>query len=364
MLADPKALLSTGAAMIVMLAFEVFPVPPSVEATCTLLFFTPAVVLMTLTENEHAALAASVPADRLADEAPPAAVAVPPHVLVTPLGVASSNPAGRLSVNVSPVSGNPALGFWIVKVKLVTPPRGLVAAPNALLIVGGLATVRLAVAVLPVPPLVELTAPVVFVNRPEAVPVTFTTTVHVVLGVAMFPPLRLMPLDPATAVTVPPHRLAKPFGVATSKPAGSVSANAIPLTAVAFAAGLVIVKVKAVVPFKGMDGTAKAFAMAGGAITPMLADAVPPLPPSADVTFPVVLFLVPAAVPVTFTEKVQVVLAAKLAPARLTTLPPAVDEMVPPPQLPVSPFGVETVSPAGKVSLKPSPVTVVEALLF
>jgi len=118
------------------------------------------------------------------------------------------------------------------------------------------------------------------------------------------------------------------------------------------------------VPFKGMDGTAKALAMAGGATTPMLADAVPPLPPSVEVTFPVVLFLVPAAVPVTFTEKVQVVLAAKLAPARLTTLLPAVDVMVPPPQLPVSPFGVETAKPAGKVSLKPIPDTAVAALLF
>jgi hypothetical protein len=37
----------------------------------------------------------------------------------------------------------------------------------------------------------------------------------------------------------------------------------------------------------------------------MLAEAVPPVPPSVEVTAPVVLFFVPAVVPVTFTEKVQ-----------------------------------------------------------
>ena len=40
----------------------------------------------------------------------------------------------------------------------------MLAAPNALVIVGGVATVKLAEAVLPVPPLVEVTFPVVLVN--------------------------------------------------------------------------------------------------------------------------------------------------------------------------------------------------------
>jgi len=43
-LAAPNALMITGAPTTVMLAFEVLPVPPSVEVICTLLFFTPAVV--------------------------------------------------------------------------------------------------------------------------------------------------------------------------------------------------------------------------------------------------------------------------------------------------------------------------------
>jgi hypothetical protein len=38
--------------------------------------------------------------------------------------------------------------------------------------------------------------------------------------------------------------------------------------------------------------------------------------------------------------------------------------MVPPPQLPVRPLGVEIMRPAGRVSLKPTPVIVVVVLVF
>jgi len=50
-----------------------------------------------------------------------------------------------------------------VNVSDVVPFSGIVAAPNALVIEGGVATVRLAEAVLPVPPFVEVTLPVVLV---------------------------------------------------------------------------------------------------------------------------------------------------------------------------------------------------------
>jgi hypothetical protein len=43
-LVAPNVLVRLGGATTVMLAFEVLPVPPSVEVTCTELFFTPAVV--------------------------------------------------------------------------------------------------------------------------------------------------------------------------------------------------------------------------------------------------------------------------------------------------------------------------------
>ena len=72
----------------------------------------------------------------------------------------------------------------------------------------------------------------------------------------------------------------------------------------------------------------------------------------------------PAAIPVTFTENVQELLAAIVPPLRLITLVPAVAVIVPPPQEPVRPFGVETTKPAGSVSLKPTPVSDVLVLLF
>jgi len=109
------------------------------------------------------ALAASVPAERVTLEEPAAAVAVPPHVLVR-FGVeATTSPAGKLSVKAMPLSATLVFGFEMLNVSDVVPFSGIVAAPNALAIEGGEATVRLALAVLPVPPLVEVTAPVVFV---------------------------------------------------------------------------------------------------------------------------------------------------------------------------------------------------------
>jgi hypothetical protein len=88
----------------------------------------------------------------------------PPQFPLSPFGVATTRPEGKLSVNATPVS-EPALAIGLVIVKLseVEPFRGIVAAPNDFAIVGGDATLRLAVAVLPVPPFVELTALVVFV---------------------------------------------------------------------------------------------------------------------------------------------------------------------------------------------------------
>jgi hypothetical protein len=163
MLAAPNALLITGAPTTVMEAFDVLPVPPSVEVTVTELFFTPAVVPVTLTETVQLALAANVPADKLTEPEPAAAVAVPPQLLVR-FGVeATTNPAGRLSLKATPVRARLVLGFWMVNVSEVVPFNGMLAAPKALVIDGGVATVKLAEAELPVPPLVEVTGPVVFV---------------------------------------------------------------------------------------------------------------------------------------------------------------------------------------------------------
>ena len=107
----PNALMMTGGARMVMLVFDVLPVPPSVEVTVTLLFFTPAVVPVTFTDTVHDALDARPPADRLTDDDPATAVAIPPHVLFKPLGAATTRPAGSVSVKATAVSATAVFGF-------------------------------------------------------------------------------------------------------------------------------------------------------------------------------------------------------------------------------------------------------------
>ena len=193
-------------------------------------------------------------------------------------------------------------------------------------------------------------------------PVTFTEKVQLAFA-ANVPAERLMLPDPATAVAVPPQVLFKALGVATTRPAGRLSVKAIPVRLAVF--GFVMLKVSEVEPFNGMLAAPNALVIVGGAsVTVRLADAVPPVPPSVEVTLPVVLFLIPAVVAVTFTEKVHEVEAARLAPVRLMTPVACVAVIVPPPQEPVRPFGVEITRPAGSVSLKPTPVSVVVVLLF
>ena len=166
----------------------------------------------------------------------------------------------------------------------------------------------------------------------------------------------------AVVVSVPPQTVAD--ALATVKPVGSVSVNATPVKATAFAAGLVIVNVKLVVAFRAMLVGLKTLAIEGGATTLTLAEAVPPVPPSVEVTLPVVLFLVPAVGPVTFTLNVQELLAAIVPPERLIVPEPATAVIVPLPQVPVRPFGVETTRPPGKVSLNATPVAPVVVFVF
>jgi hypothetical protein len=247
-----------------------------------------------------------------------------------------------------------------LKVSEVEAFSRMLAAPKAFVIVGGVATVKLAVAVLPVPPLVELTLPVVLVYCPAAAPVTVTLNWHWPFA-AIVAPVSAMPVG-AVVVSVPPQTVEVAF--ATVSPVGRVSVNATPVSATAFAAGFVMVNVSDVVAFRGMLAGLKTLAIEGGATTLIEAEAVPPVPPSVEVTGPVVLFCVPAAIPVTLTENVQLALAARVAPLRLMVFVPCVAVIVPPPQEPVRPFGVEMTSPAGSVSLKPTPVNAVVVLGF
>src|SRR5437016_807594 len=254
----------------------VAPGPLSAEVIApVVLFFEPVVVPVTLSEIVHEPLAASVPADKLIEPDPAVAVVVPLHVLLRLLGFATTSPAGKLSVNATPLR-LVVFGLLIVNVRLVLALSGIEPAPNAFEIVGGVATVMLAEAVFPVPPLVEATAPVVLFFGPEVVAFTFTEIVHELL-IATVPPLRLTLPLPAVAVVVPPQVLLRPFGVATTSPAGNVSVNATPVSATVFAAGLVIVKVRLVVPFTGIAAAPNALLMLGGATTDSVccAEAVP-----------------------------------------------------------------------------------------
>src|SRR5947209_16912599 len=101
MLPAPSALLIVGGATTVTVAVAGVLASASVELTVTLLFLSPAVVPCTFTDTVHEALAATVPPLRLTEPEPAVAVAVPPQVLVRPLGVATFNPAGKLSVKES-----------------------------------------------------------------------------------------------------------------------------------------------------------------------------------------------------------------------------------------------------------------------
>ncbi len=180
--------------------------------------------------------------------------------------------------------------------------------------------------------------------------------VQVLPGVAMLPPVRVMLVVFAAAVTVPPQVLLTPGVEATCSPFVSVSLNAMPFSAPVLAAGLVMVNVNVVVPFSVTLATPNALLIVGGATT--LIDAVllvVPVPPSVEVTAPAVLFLVPAEVPVTLTEKTQEPPGFIAPLERLTTLLPEVAVMVPAPQLPLRALGVATTNPAGIVSVKLSP---------
>src|SRR5207248_11712388 len=159
----------------VKLATAALPAPALVEVTVpVVLSRTPAAVAVTLTANRQEPPAGSVPPVRLMLPDPAVAAGVLPHEPVSPLGVATTRPAGSVSVNATPVSATES-GLVMVKLRVVVPPTGTLA-PNRLAIVGGDTTVRTALAVLPVPPSFEVMGPVVLVLSPAVVAVTFTWT--------------------------------------------------------------------------------------------------------------------------------------------------------------------------------------------
>src|SRR5580692_1517 len=108
--------------------------------------------------------------------------------------------------------------------------------------------------------------------------------------------------------------------------------------------------------FTEVSAVPKDTASAGGATTASVADAGRPVAPWFEVMALVTLFLLPAVVPVTLTNKLQEAPAANVAPDRLTLPPPATAVMLPPPHAPVRPLGVASSNPGGRVSVNPIPV--------
>lgn len=263
-----NALAIEGGAMTVSGADAVLPVPPLVEDTApVVLTKAPAVVPVTFTTTVQELAVATLPPVRLMLVPPAVAEGVPPQLLVKAFGLATTTPVGNVSLNATPASATVfAAGLVMVKVSVLVPFSGIELGLKTFAIEGGATTVRLAVAVLPVPPLVEETAPVVLVKEPATVAVIFTTTVQELLT-AILPPVRLMLVPPAVAEGVPPQLFVNPLGVATIRPVGNVSVNATPVSATVLPAGLVIVKVSVLVPFSGIEVGLNALLIEGGATT-------------------------------------------------------------------------------------------------
>ena len=166
---------------------DVSPVLPSVELTVeVVLFMLPGCASETLTEITHGLAVVTVAPDTLSKvelDVKPLVVGLP-QLAVLRFGVAATcKPFVSVSVKATPVRVRVlAPGFVIVNVSCVAVFGPTVVGLKALLIVGGAATLSVAVLlVIPVPPSVELIAPVVFAASPAAVPFTSTLKVHDVL---------------------------------------------------------------------------------------------------------------------------------------------------------------------------------------
>ena len=304
-LTAPNALLMEGGPTTVTVAVAVSPVPPCVEETLPVTFtLVPAVVPLTSTWTMQLNKSDGMfPPVREMELEPATAVTVPLQLLIKPLGVATTRPAGRVSVKAKPVCEPKPTPM--VMARLVEPFRTMEAAPKDLVMLGGGGplTVRVAVAVPPMPVSVEETLPVTLTLVPVVVPFTSTWTPQVNVNPGMLPPVREMELEPATAVTVPLQLLIKPLGVATTRPAGRVSVKAKP---VCEPTPMPMVKLRLVEPFRAMAAAPKDLKMLGeGDPTIRVAVAVLPMPPSVEETLPVMLTLVPPVVPVTLTEILQ-----------------------------------------------------------
>src|SRR5438105_1773820 len=197
---------------------------------------------------------------------------------------------------------------------LTVLPNATVGDANDLVIVGGAATVTVAVFdAAPAPDSVALIGPVVLFLIPVVVPVTVTVIVQLAPA-ANVPPVNVR-VSPPVMTRLPPHGVVVPLGAVN--PAGSVSVKATPVSAAVL--GFVSRKLRLRAPDRATVGAANDLAIVGGATTVTVAvlDAVPE-PDSVELIAPVALFLTPAVVPVTVTVIVQLPPAAKVPPVNVS----------------------------------------------
>jgi hypothetical protein len=129
----------------------------------------------------------------------------------------------------------------------------------------GVSTVKLAVEVLPLPPLAEVTVTILFLI-PAVAPSTSIEKLQDSPAESVTPD-SLTVEEPATASIDPPaQEPVSPLGVATRSPAGNVSVKATPVNAVT-GSGLVIVKLRVVVSFNRILAAPKDLVIEGGSIT-------------------------------------------------------------------------------------------------
>jgi len=221
----------------------VAPVPPFVDVTgVVVLSNVPAIVGVILTLTVQVAEMVPLLNVNAISPAVGANVGEPhPAEAVAFGGFATCRPEGRLSENDTPVSatGLPA-GAVSTNVAVLVLPTDAVIGAKDLLITGGEITARVADAVLPLPPFVDVTAPLVLFLFPLVVPSTVTVTVQLLLG-RILPPLNVT--DVAVFVTVPPH-CAESGAMATLIPLGKLSLKSTPVNGTVLVGGFVIVKVR------------------------------------------------------------------------------------------------------------------------
>lgn len=184
---------------------------------------------------------------------------VPPQELVAPGVPATTKPLGKLSTTPTPARATvlaPGLVMVIVRTELVLV--GTLVGAKALAMVGGATTTNVAEAVVPVPPLVELTVPVVLTLLPAVDGVTVAVTVQVPLP-AMDAPLRTIDVVVEEATEPLVQVVATPVCV---MPEGRPSVNATPVRVVEVL-GLVRVMVRPEVLPSAMVAGLKALAMVG-----------------------------------------------------------------------------------------------------